>query len=103
MKIDLLPIGARFQWKGRTHTKIGPMTATSDAGGSVFIPKHAVLAPVPGETPPPLPQRAPAEALDPARVAAAFDLYHQTAVRFVDATGRAMLEAARKRFLSEIR
>lgn len=103
MKIDLLPIGARFQWKGRTHTKTGPMTATVDSGGSVFVPKHAALEPVPGEAPPALPQASRTEPLDPARVAAAFELYHQTALRFVDATGRTMLESARRKFLSEIR
>ena len=33
MKIDQLPIGTRFQWKGRSYTKVGPMTAAADAGG----------------------------------------------------------------------
>ena len=33
MKIDQLPIGTRFQWKGRSYTKVGPMTAAADGGG----------------------------------------------------------------------
>ena len=55
MKIDQLPIGTRFQWKGRSYTKVGPMTAAADSGGVDFIPKHAALQPIPGEAPPPVP------------------------------------------------
>lgn len=103
MKIDQLPLGARFQWKGRTYTKVGPMTASGDGGGSVFIPKHAVLQPVPGETPPVAPPAPAVRPLDVARVTAAFETYHQAALTLVDVTGRVMLETARKRFLTEIR
>jgi hypothetical protein len=102
MKIDHIPIGGRFQWKEVTYTKIGPMTATSDAGASVFVPKHAALQPAPGEAPiaaPPI----DLEPLDPAKLLAAFQTYHQTVLEMVDETGHAALEAARERFLADIR
>lgn len=103
MKIDQLPLGARFQLKGRTYTKVGPMTASGEGGGSVFIPKHAVLQPAPGEAPLAAPADSAARPLDAARVVAAFETYHQTVLTVADVTGRAMLETARKRFLAEIR
>lgn len=102
MKIDQLPLGARFQLKGRTYTKVGPMTASGESGGVEFIPKHAALQPVPGEAPP-APADAATRPLDAARVAAAFETYHQAALTCTDDGGRARLETARKRFLSEIR
>lgn len=102
MKIDHLPIGARFQWKGITYTKTGPMTATGDSGGTAFIPKHVVLQPVPGEAPPapPEPTAAP---LDAARVLAAFETYHRKALTLTDEGAHAELEAARQRFLAGLR
>lgn len=103
MKIDLLPLGARFQWKGIVYTKIGPMTASGESGGVAFIPKHAVLTPAPGEEFPTPPPEAATQALDAAKVKMAFESYHQTALTLTDAAGRAALEMARKRFLAEIR
>jgi hypothetical protein len=102
MKIDQLPLGARFQWKGHTYTKVGPMTASGESGGAVFIPMHAVLQPVPGEAPPSAQPDPAGRQLDAARVTAAFETYHQAALTLADEAGRAMLEAARKRFLSGI-
>lgn len=102
MKIDQLPLGARFQWKGVTYTKVGPMTASGDTGGSAFIPKHASLQPVPGEAALREPQCAPKDKLVAARVIAAFEDYHQAALALLDESGRQALEQARKRFLSEI-
>lgn len=103
MKIDQLPLGARFQFKGGTYVKVGPMTASGESGGTVFIPKHAVLQPVPGEAPPATQQEPLPQSLDAAKVKAAFDIYHQTVMTLIDEAGRATLETARKRFLSEIR
>ncbi|HJV26934.1 MAG TPA: hypothetical protein VJ673_14695 [Aromatoleum sp.] len=102
MKIDLLPLGARFQWKGVTYTKIGPMTASAEAGGSAFIPKHAALRPVPGEAPPQTAAQPKAKTLNTARVIAAFEVYHRMALTHADEAGRKALEAARERFLSEL-
>lgn len=102
MKIDQLPIGARFQWKDRSYTKVGPMTASAESGGVDFIPKHAALQPVPGEAPPVMTDDT-AATLDAAKVRAAFETYHRTALRVADDAGRLVLENARLRFLSEIR
>ncbi|HRP24142.1 hypothetical protein [Thauera sp.] len=102
MKIDQLPIGARFQWKGRNYTKVGPMTAAAESGGVDFIPKHAVLQPIPGEAPPPAPTDEAAGTLDAARVKTAFETYHRAALRVADEVGRLELERARLRFLAEI-
>lgn len=66
MKIDQLPTGARFQWKGRNYTKVGPMTAAAESGGVDFIPKHATLQPIPGEAPPAAPTEHTAAPLDAA-------------------------------------
>ncbi|KAI5914028.1 hypothetical protein [Thauera sp. 2A1] len=102
MKIDQLPTGARFQWKGRNYTKVGPMTAAADSGGTDFIPKHATLQPIPGETPPAAPEEDTAPPLDAAKVKAAFEAYHRAALRVTDEAGRLALQSARVRFLAEI-
>lgn len=102
MKIDQLPIGTRFQWKGRSYTKVGPMTAAADAGGVDFIPEHAALQPVPGEAAPSVPAIEAAPPLDAAKVKAAFETYHRTALGVADEEGRLILERARARFLAEI-
>lgn len=103
MKIDQLPVGARFQWKGRCYTKVGPMTAAAESGGVDFIPKHAALQPVPGEAPPAMLADDTAVSVDAAKVRTAFEAYHRTALRVADDAGRLALERARLRFLSEIR
>ena len=103
MKIDQLPADTRFQWKGRNYTKVGPMTASADSGGVDFIPKHANLQPIPGEAPPAAPEEDTAVPLDAARVKAAFEAYHRTALQVADEAGRLKLESARVRFLAEIR
>ena len=54
MKLNQIPMGARFEYKGMVLTKTGPMTAATEKGGQHFIPKFAVLKPVAGE-PSPLP------------------------------------------------
>ncbi|WP_345794590.1 hypothetical protein AAG895_05850 [Thauera sp. JM12B12] len=102
MKIDLLPIGSRFQWKGRSYTKVGPMTAAADGGGTEFVPKHAALQPIPGETPPPAVPAEASAAIDAAKVKAAFETYHRTALGVADEAGRLALQRARARFLAEI-
>lgn len=97
MKLNQLPLGARFEYQGKILTKTGPMTGATEKGGSVFIPKFAVLKPVDGEAPPPPPKAA--RSLDADAVLAAFEAYHGTAMRLVDESGRMALAAARARFL----
>lgn len=103
MKIDQLPVGARFQWKGRCYTKVGPMTASAESGGMDFIPKHAALQPIPGEAPPPRLADDTTASADAARFRTAFENYHRTALGVADDAGRLALERARLRFLAEIR
>ncbi len=101
MKIHLIPLGTRFLFKGQIYTKVGPMTAAGESSGVEFIPKHAALQPVPGEAPPPPPpEKRPA--LDLARITAAFERYHRSALECVDDAGRVRLEQARARFLAEL-
>ncbi|ENO78601.1 hypothetical protein [Thauera sp. 63] len=102
MKIDQLPMGARFQWKGRNYTKVGPMTGAAESGGVDFIPKHATLQPIPGEPWAPTAEQECTPPLDAARVKAAFEAYHRTALRLADDAGRLKLERARVRFLAGI-
>jgi len=101
MKLDHLPLGARFVYKGRVMSKVGPMTAAAEQGGTVFIPKHAVLGPVPGESPPEPPPSRPAS-VDTDRVRAAFEDYHRIALAAADEAGRQALAAARMRFLAAL-
>lgn len=102
MKIHQLPMGSRFQLKGRTYTKVGPMTASDESGGVSFIPKHATLQPVPGEAPPVLVDDSP-RSVEMAKVVAAFEAYHRTALTVADEAQRAVLDNARARFMAELR
>jgi hypothetical protein len=44
MKFPQLPSGARFHWRGNLFTKVGPLTARSDADESVsMIPRSATV------------------------------------------------------------
>ncbi|KAA3653907.1 MAG: hypothetical protein DWQ11_06505 [Proteobacteria bacterium] len=99
MKFNQLPLGARFEYQGKILTKTGPMTGATEKGGSVFIPKFAVLKPADGEAPPP-PKAA--RTVDADAVLAAFEAYHGTAMRLVDESGRMALAAARARFLGAL-
>jgi hypothetical protein len=46
VKFPQVPIGERFEYKGDTLVKIGPMTACSAGGGeSRLIPRSAVVVP----------------------------------------------------------
>tara|TARA_R110001583_G_scaffold132142_2_gene284115 strand:+ start:82975 stop:83280 length:306 start_codon:yes stop_codon:yes gene_type:complete len=100
MKLNQIPMGARFEYKGMVLTKTGPMTAATEKGGQHFIPKFAVLKPVAGE-PSPLPA-AESRTLDADKVLAAFETYHSMALRLADETARAELAAARVRFLAAL-
>ena len=100
MKLNQLPLGARFEYQGKILTKTGPMTGATEKGGSVFIPKFAVLKAVDGNTPPP-PAKA-ARTVDADTVLAAFEAYHGAAMRLVDESGRMALAAARARFLGAL-
>lgn len=100
MKINLIPLGTRFEYEGEIYTKTGPMTAASEKGGQRMIPRYAVLRPV-GEIPP-APPPAPGRPVDADKVRAAFDTYHAVALRLADDFSRPELEAARQKFLATL-
>ncbi len=100
MKLNHLPIGARFEYDGQIYTKTGPITAAAEKGGQRMIPRHAVLRPVDGHTPPPA--ASTTRQVDENRVLAAFDSYHNTALRLAEGLGKAELEQARARFLAAL-
>lgn len=100
MKLNHLPIGARFEFEGEIYTKTGPITAASEKGGQRMIPRYAVLRPVDGHTPPPAPTTQ--RQLDEARVITAFEAYHSIALRLTEGLGKAELEQAKARFLAAL-
>lgn len=98
MKLEHLPIGARFEYNGKVYVKTGPITAASEAGGQQMIPRYAVLRPL---DPPPVERQAkPGRKVDAAAVRAAFDDFYRTCLRGTDEFSRPELEAARRRFLA---
>lgn len=100
MKLNHLPIGARFEYEGQIYTKTGPITAAAEKGGQRMIPRHAVLRPMDGHTPPAAPSTT--RQLDEARVLTAFESYHRTALRLAEGLGKAELEQARTQFLAAL-
>ena len=99
MRLQDLPVGARFEYQGRVFVKTGPITATAEDGGQRMIPRYADLRPLD-----PLPEKPPASQrqLDEARVRAAFDAFYRTCLRITDDFSRAELEAARRRFITAL-
>lgn len=100
MKINLIPLGTRFEYEGEIYTKTGPMTAASEKGGQRMIPRHATLRPVDGFTPA-LPDT-DSRQLDEKTVREAFEAYHATALRLAEGLGKAELEQARTKFLAAL-
>ncbi|MDP2432861.1 MAG: hypothetical protein Q8O33_12620 [Pseudomonadota bacterium] len=108
MKFQLLPLGARFEYEGKTYVKTGPLTAAGD-DGQRMIPRHAVLKPLDG-TPTDAPRRADRK-LDETAVKAALEAFHGECSRLLQAVAenpdqapaaRAVLDAARQRFLDAV-
>lgn len=100
MKIQHLPIGARFEFEGQIFVKTGPMTAASEAGGQRIIPRYATLRSL--ESPPA--EKSPKSgALDRARVMAAFAEYDAICSKLVDEALQPKLEAARQGFLAALK
>jgi hypothetical protein len=99
MRLQDLPVGARFEYQGKVFVKTGPITATAENGGQRMIPRYADLWPLD-----PLPEKPPASkrTLDEARVRAAFDEFYRTCFRITDEFSRTELEAARRRFIAAL-
>lgn len=109
MKFQLLPLGARFEYEGKAYVKTGPLTAAGDGGGQRMIPRHAVLKPLDGMPAEPPPRAG--RKLDEATVRVALEAFHGECARLLQAvaenpdqaeTARAVLDAARQRFLDAV-
>lgn len=96
MKLQYLPIGARFEYEGAVYVKTGPLTASSEVGGQRIIPRHAVLRPLD------LPAGEGKGKLEAPVVRKAFNAFFETCNRLVGEAGQAELEQARQRFLKAI-
>lgn len=101
MKLQHLPIGARFEYEGQIFTKTGPLTASAERGGQRIIPRYAVLRPL---------DAAPAEGargkpgqVDMLKVQTAFSTFHETCRELVDESAWPALEAARRAFFAALK
>jgi hypothetical protein len=100
MKLQHLPLGARFEYEGKIFVKTGPLTAASESGGQQIIPRYAVLKPLDQAVPEANSARG---RLTEASVRAAFDMFYRTAAKLADPTGKDELEAARQRFFNALK
>lgn len=107
MKFQHLPLGARFAFEGQTYTKTGPLTAVSAQGGQRIIPRFAVLEPLDAGSAPPRAGRCWEES----QVRTALETLHGECARLLQtvsehpeklAAARALLDAARQRFLDSL-
>jgi hypothetical protein len=94
MKIQQLPMGARFEFEGEEYVKAGPQIGAGK-GGQRLIPRYAVLRPLDGAAP----AAARPSLLEREAVLAAFERYHAACAGLVPDSGRGELAAARADFL----
>lgn len=99
MKLQQLAIGDRFDYEGQTYVKTGPLTATTEAGGSRIIPRYAVLAPA-GSAAARAPM--PSGQLDRPAVIAAFERFAAIARQLAPEDRQAALDDARRQFLADL-
>lgn len=98
MKINQLPMGARFEYEGEEYVKTGPLFATGPLGQRM-IPKYAVLKPLGGAAPAAPPKR---DSLPRAEVLKAFDDFHAQCKALVADDRQEALERARGAFLAAL-
>ncbi len=101
MKLQQLPIGARFEYEGQVFTKTGPMTASAEKGGQRIIPRYATLTPLDGA--PSEGDRSKVGQVDLLKVQAAFSSFHETCRELVDESAWPALEAARREFFAALK
>lgn len=83
MKFPHLPVGAQFEFDGKTYTKISPLLAAAEDGsGQRVIPRYAVLRPIGAPVPATPAQHS--RQLDPDKVRAAFERFQAECVRLLD-------------------
>lgn len=100
MKLQHLPLGARFEYEGIVFVKTGPLTASSEKGGQRIIPRYAVLKPLDGVA---VDDSRKPQGLDEAKVFKAFETFHQSCFELLDEASRPQLEAARLNFLRALK
>lgn len=101
MKLQHIPLGARFEYEGRIFVKTGPLTAASEEGGQQVIPRYALLKPL---DPPATEERShPLGRLDRQIVRAAFEAFYGEALRLSDSVAHPELAEARERFLATLK
>lgn len=104
MKFPQLPVGQRFQYRGETLVKVGPMTAcTEQGGGTRMIPRSAVVISVTAQ---PAVASIAGTAPDDARLQAAlarFEARWRTALEDLDQTTCGRLEPALVHAHTELR
>lgn len=102
MKLQHLPIGARFEYEGQIYVKTGPLTASAEQGGQRVIPRYAVLRPL-DPTPSAEAPGAGVRRLDAQRVRKAFDRFYAVCEQSVPSERLTALEAARAEFLAALK
>lgn len=102
MKLQHLPVGARFEYEGKIFVKTGPLTAASEEGGQRVIPRYAILKPL--DLPATEERTAsPAGRLDRRAVRTAFEAFYAEALRLGGSDAEPELAAARERFLATLK
>lgn len=101
MKLQHLPMGARFEYEGQIFTKTGPMTASAEQGGQRIIPRYATLRPL--DAAPAESARGKSGQVDMLKVQAAFSSFHDTCCELVDESDWPALEAARRAFFAALK
>lgn len=100
MKLQDLPMGARFEYQGLVFVKTGPLTASAEQGGQRVIPRSATIRPLDVQ---------PAEAsrkggqVDRTAVLAAFRTFAATCGGLVDDSDRQRFEAACQEFMRALK
>lgn len=55
MKFNQLAEGQQFKYQGRVYTRKGPLMAVDEKGNSKLMPRSAVVTPLSGSSPEPVP------------------------------------------------
>lgn len=101
MKLQHLPLGARFEYEGVVYVKTGPLTATAEQGGQRVIPRYAVLKPL--DVAVPEPAASGRGQLSRTAVLAAFEDFYTASRALVGEAGETALAEARAAFLARMK
>ena len=102
MKLHQLAVGARFEYAGQTYVKTGPITASTEEGGSQMIPRHATLKPLDLAETGTLPGLG-VRKLDAGKVRKAFDTFYASCQQHLPADSQDALAGARQIFLNALK